>query len=1622
MSTYIYRDARRHNIIDALAALDDEQADLKEILEKEQIALQTDDWTATDETFEAVAADWLWHHFFNFAGLVNKDPVLMAIGAVSTLTPLQIAAVRHASVPHATRFPPHDYLAKILVAVDDDEAKLTEIVQAAHQVWLFGREEIGDYPFDDVGVLLPVRLETLFDEPASKDNGDPDRWKLSIRVIPDEASVCRDNLFVSKDELKALVAFWKLVQQPGVLSEVWLDGDDAKVAWKQLSTRIRPERASWLAASLEVEIDADDLKVVVPADMPEQSQSNRVGGIPPEMNIFAVTTGLIGGESHHSIGRLPMDKDKMIDNELLQLELPSNLNETKKSWWASWEKAKEVGLGGEFFLPLSITPQNIEALYVVGIGEEKPNDHFKKQSIAGELSISKLGVPTNTVHGKNAGDPINWLKVTQSRLANRLNPVAQNNVGSDIQVHLTGQPDAIPIFPGSDLTDDTLLSQHMVRALWPALWGEWLKDIWEMGDKAYHRALWAFENLCPEGPLMPLRLRNQPYGLLPVTSLEQWEVEAGRPADRQKVETEIAGMMNRMRSLMANAIKDKRSVVGKTSLQFMNLLSQPSRSNKYIGRDFLPFGAPISIYKLTPDQQQQFMDQMFKAYDAAISLMDKKPANLYLCTSNGYKLRLPLIQTTNSLLRHKQREFREPMPLIDLITLLVNFPDGVSEVNYDLDEFFPNRGFSPNNDFQIAFLPDSLFIRLLVHACQTGYLWHRADPGNPLLQRVLDVQQKESMNLAADIDKDEWRNKEEDKGTGRLVFNSIIPEDIRKQWERAFTATMDSAAQRIDPWVTGFAWQRLKLHSRSPRHNHRLGVYGWVDGPFNGVPGPTDSGLLHAPSYNQALTALIMRDKFLSSGRSAFVNDKGNNPWQMNITSKKVRLAEELAEEVRIGCHIYEVIGRHVENIVGKKQKVVELRTNPKYAMHSDRKDVNEVCNGNEALAGLLAGDPDFLMLPQQTDALQLLKDSLDTYSDLLMAEGVVQVINRQMDRAAETMDGAAGESRPPNFDFIRTPPSGYQLETLVLSAIPFVSIEDIAEKTHPIRLADASVAVFVENKMGNNWTWTATNEDDDVVLGSADLAALGFAPADILFLSDELMRELVRYKLNLPLVFISEGQNREWNTKDAADNITGAISIKQLGILPEEFAAKEETERFDLIRTILGVAATDTIEELMPGDLHLWIAKDEKGVLLGIADKDSIGAIPDEKELLHKSIRQSLGVPKVLVKSPREHQLAQQLVAALGNRPASGRDLTDDKSAPVVVDTDIYDELKNRYNTLYDACADIIGKLNDAGNDDATRANLLRQALPWGVIPASDPANREALMAALLGLPLPVVTTPLSELTAQVAETLQKRLDSSVDKAKLASADDMKAPLKDHEDLKQKDIPDGVPTLARAIANLASPNAGLAILACWNKPAIENNSGLNTDASEEIHEEWLTVMAAVRAKLAKLEALQLEMNNVFITWTNSLHDPWRTGNLNIVQQNLKNRQTQSASKIAMTRFVAAYGSDTTWAGNKIAVGLIDSFNEAVPMPQRKTMSAFGFNAPAARAPQAILLAVPPKLRQRLDTKVILKILEETRELAKARMARIEDFGELQTLAPTMWLKATGPSRVRLEPVPLYIV
>jgi hypothetical protein len=71
--------------------------------------------------------------------------------------------------------------------------------------------------------------------------------------------------------------------------------------------------------------------------------------------------------------------------------------------------------------------------------------------------------------------------------------------------------------------------------------------------------------------------------------------------------------------------------------------------------------------------------------------------------------------------------------------------------------------------------------------------------------------------------------------------------------------------------------------------------------------------------------------------------------------------------------------------------------------------------------------------------------------------------------------------------------------------------------------------------------------------------------------------------------------------------------------------------------------------------------------------------------------------------------------------------------------------------------------------------------------------------------------------------------------------------------------------------------------------------------------------------------------------------------------------------------------------GSALAGLNVDEWSEVVPADRQVTGAAFNFDAPAARAPQAVLIAVAPGTEERWELETVEVTLLETLELAKLR-------------------------------------
>ena len=1655
MRTYALRDARIADLDAAVAALAPEREDLRTALESERAALARTTWAVADATVRAVGLDWLWLLTTPLPDALKADPVNIALGRVPLAAEDLLLAVD--DIPHGggTRLP--GYHRQVLTALGGNQAALDQLAVLGHRAWLARPEAERPYPFDDVAVLLPLRLDTLFDPPASEHNNDPELWRLSLRVVPQEPSILRLDRHIDDQEITALDTFWAAVFRPGPVDGSWLDGDAGHQAFARLALAVGPARAAWLVGTTSPRQDAGAVGTSVPQDLPPENEPNRIGGMPPRLSVAIWTFDADLRAQLVPLGTLPLDPDSTIDPQNLELPLFTDAASAGQGWLVSWEAAVKAGVAGSWLLPPGLGPEQLGGIAVTGVGDDPAEEHFSSHADFGTLRNVALGTSTNSVNGsptalnaspQNASELEQWRVSAAARLEARASGAQEpsNDAGGRLARYLAGSEQALPDFPGTHDDPQVEVSRLMVRALWPALWGQWLLEFWNTAGYGEALTDWALHTLYPEGPLPPIRFGTEPYGVLPVTLLDSWQPDdrgPGGPAqdERNTALAHLATALGSIRRTLHRQLAPNGTLRGRDARGFAELLGQGGISAARQMRLFADGNLPLAALGKSPAERADALRTMAEHFQRGferLKLPPVTPSTIPLPVSLSLKgtlptrSRLPLVQPTRMLYLEGHGDPAALVyPLPDLVQHLLEpgrFAPDLSD--YDLERVFSGYIVTEDAEYRLRVLPDSLLIRLLLHATQTAYRWSVEQPGS--LEGVLKAQQGAALDLAARVDPSSfgpWEGRDLDPATGRPRVTLDMPDGLRSELERALAATLDSASTRIDPWATGFAWERLDQTTRGARNNHRLGVYGWANGPFAGTPGPTASGRLHTPSFDQTLATTVLRDKYGEGLRTGSLNEAGQNPWAMNLTGSTVRAATDIAEDVRAGMHIFEVVGHRIEHILSVDPPAAETRSayrrladlRAAYPMYADRIHPRQVCNGQDALAGLLAGNPLFPLSVSQQEAVSALARSLDTYADLLVADGITHSLGRQGARAADAMDAASGLGPPPAFEFSRTRPSGYQLETTVLSVIPWA---DAPAGATPARLADASVAAFLDGRLGGGWAWTVSNADDGAPLGTVALDELGLAPVDTLAHSGEHFEELARHRLGLPMPGILQEGNRVWSVALAgADHRT--VSLRQTGVYPGQLGDLDPEALAALVRSAAGAPEDAAIDVVSPPDGRLWTVHDELGRPLGMADSDLLGldgpALDALAEAdLHRRIRAALGIPLPIVRAPRQLQLCAELSSALGIRPAAGRDVGPDAGSGA------YADLVRRYTAVHSAATAAVqvaanaSALGEIGRAEQLAALAL--VAHWGVTPVAAPAGAATFYAACLGQEPPPEGTAPHLLANAAAQALAARLAGFPDPAGLVPAEQMDRPVPDHLDLKTAGTPDGMASLARSLSTLACSSGKLAVLA-RSQPAelltaTDLSAGGPPAPETSLDEDWLAVVAAARAPLARFEAVQLDPALApLAAWSSSPGDPWRTA---AVADNLARRATGRTAALRMPRLVVAYGPDAVWEADEVAAGLVDSFSESVPMPQRNTYAAFGFNAPATRAQQAILLAVPPVAGTRIDEDLLHGILQEVRELAVARTVESHQLGQAEAVAPASWLRNYGPTRVRLEPFPLY--
>ena len=1379
-------------------------------------------------------------------------------------------------------------------------------------------------------LLLPLRLETRFVPPPVPGA----EWRLRLRVFPDVPHLVqgpglteaeRDVLRTVLDQAEGRA---EQLRRPGdvpgpgksVAGRRWLAAADPGT-WEQLfrdlASHVGAARAHALLAR---DGDPDGWET---AD--SGGTDTTVEGLPPHLEVWLARSG----HEPYRAAFLEVDRTAVRDlvaddGALLADPAAPGGRIPPGTWLSSFEEARRLGLAAD--VPLGQVATDLDAVYVVGVGADDPAPLLAGHLAAGRLSLVGSGTPTNTVAGAATVPPL----AEQDYLAAWSQPVKERWPG-------TQWPETAARALAGDLTDgppDTLgplpvaaglrVPPLLVPATWPALWGWAAREVWGLGETALSAGGWAGGTpaqldepdkpgephqagdwqpgaLLPEGPLPVLRVGEQPYGLLPATSLTAWQPDPEDPDG--KLEAALATPLAALRSAWARTAREQGTSVGADAAKLTELLGRVPVSRTWSARPAVPLSLAHTLVMAGPGTAPSvqgvndwWSNQLRQVLD--LRTPGLKPVRAFLASGGPRPLRIALVRPRGVAAADLPQELRRAAGLLPGDWLEKDVLGLQQHVYRDRPDDF-----------------DSLLLRLARRSTQVALAWlvqqERGEAGSLLeplgpdegewrLERLLRGQQPYDIWSSLVHDQKAFVPPAGDVATACVRAWSDLADWLQQQQEagiagleRALGATLDTAAFRIDPFVVALPWKRLSLE-----RTRGLGAFGWVDAPRpRRSPPVTDGGVLLTVSERHAVTAAVLRDPVVSHE---------GQPWQLDFTSDAIRDADALAHAIRAGDTLHDHLGRQVEDLLAKTAtQLAEAGYRPapaspppaagapvsvpwlvaaaRTAFKQRTTDgAGRVCDGLRLLAAAartrpLGVDPASLptgdQVPSEAEnaffntlesalksapqlgpdldaGLGRLAGPLHTYADLLAAQSVHDLTGRQIERAGAALDAAAGDAPPPPLTVHHVPPTGRVVRSIVYAGLPGaaeVALPDeaaAAARLSPAAVAEPSLAAHLAAQWpADRWVWRVGQHQ-------LTLADLGLEPIDVAGLATQALDELLRRHVDAPAAAPVSGPGHAWHAR-----------VQRLA------------------RTLAG---RPPLAE-RPGEAALAGAHDgtEPAVALLLRRLDTLRTLA---RLLLDEVDTTLADVA---------DAAQQTTAA---------------RTPGVVD-------------------------------------LLARLARWRISPPGPPT-----VAAL----------------RSGADVLRRRLrDTAAVSATPATLD-----------------------LGRQVVALVAGEGELPLLLPAPSGALPPHP-----PQTDLDGEWLALLAPVRPALARLEAHQCELllagPTPWIARTTHPNDPWQA------------RDDSAALQVL-------YRPADTDESTRLAITVLDSWTEYIPATEQAAAAAIGFDVATARSPQALLLAATPRPGEALDNATTLAIVAEARELAHARMARLNDLAGYRGALPLIDLPMAG--------------
>jgi hypothetical protein len=357
-----------------------------------------------------------------------------------------------------------------------------------------------------------------------------------------------------------------------------------------------------------------------------------------------------------------------------------------------------------------------------------------------------------------------------------------------------------------------------------------------------------------------------------------------------------------------------------------------------------------------------------------------------------------------------------------------------------------------------------------------------------------------------------------------------------------FRETLSLTDNRLDAWITAFATKRLASLRAAPGNGGTyVGGYGWLYDlkvpPIEGLarigdgtepsfdPTPDSVGYVPAPSVDQAKTAALLR-----SGHQARADEDADNPFAIDLSSERVRLARELLDGVREGQPLGALLGYRFERQLQERRLGAALPVlRNAYPLVAGKKRAESAPADAVAAASVVdglalvralrthadTGGPHWIphdlltdLEAQEQTALQEVGEAvervLDAVGDATITESVFQTLRGNSARAGAALDAVAGgDVPPPELESLRTPRSGRNLSHRV-----FVALQDeAAPARHPRAQAAPQLNSFCASVLGDPSRCVLDAvyrhpDGSDAGTRRIRLDVLGLDPIDLMYLA----------------------------------------------------------------------------------------------------------------------------------------------------------------------------------------------------------------------------------------------------------------------------------------------------------------------------------------------------------------------------------------------------------------------------------------------------------------------------------------------------------------------------------------